>query len=179
MPFCWQDCFFSRSAKRQSALRTQELSRPLVAWQVLRYMVRIWEREWRQERRLFPIVPVVACATDRGAVFMRVVSLWRGSGEAVFEGLGELKAWPTPASSGRGCAARRPWWFFGPGRFAYRVAWTAGPAASGGSGGHQAAACTRCPSRRGPSPIAPRPRPTGRTVSPQIPPNACRHARFR
>ena len=30
-----------------------------VAWQVLRYMVRIWERMWPREGRLAPIVPVV------------------------------------------------------------------------------------------------------------------------
>ncbi len=30
-----------------------------VAWQVLRYMVRIWEREWKGGGRLSPIVPVV------------------------------------------------------------------------------------------------------------------------
>ncbi len=30
-----------------------------VAWQLLRYMVRIWEREWQRERKLAPIVPVV------------------------------------------------------------------------------------------------------------------------
>ncbi len=30
-----------------------------VAWQVLRYMVKIWEREWGHRRRLSPIVPVV------------------------------------------------------------------------------------------------------------------------
>ena len=38
---------------------------PWVAWQLLRYMVRIWEAKWREERRLAPIVPVVVYHGER------------------------------------------------------------------------------------------------------------------
>ncbi len=38
---------------------------PWVGWQVLRYMMRIWEGMWREERRLVPIVPVVVYHGER------------------------------------------------------------------------------------------------------------------
>ncbi len=38
---------------------------PYVVWQMLRYMVRIWERVWRKEKRLVPVVPSVVYHGDR------------------------------------------------------------------------------------------------------------------
>lgn len=38
---------------------------PWVGWQMLRYMVRIWEGMWQEERRLVPIVPVVVYHGER------------------------------------------------------------------------------------------------------------------
>ena len=38
---------------------------PWVAWQLLRYMVRIWEAKWHREQRLVPIVPVVVYHGER------------------------------------------------------------------------------------------------------------------